>query len=190
MWLLWQNNTDGGILFMAWIKYKENCAVNSDRISDISIVSTKVYPKGNLEWAINFRDCEGYQFTIESFDSKEDCEQVFNYIVEAIGTKSYIDLAKGLPNLNEHTLMTEEYLLDKGFIKDFDETTSLTRFDSPNKKISVWFHPHRIQPPYNCYVHIVDYINNFREIRGSLEIAYVDEFESFLKLCKVDYEEK
>ena len=94
---------------------------------------------------------------------------------------------KGIP---KQQLMTEEYLLDKGFIKDFDETTSLTRFDSPNKKISVWFHPHRIQPPYNCYVHIVDYINNFREIRGSLEIAYVDEFESFLKLCKVDYEEK
>ena len=94
---------------------------------------------------------------------------------------------KGIP---KQQLMTEEYLLDKGFIKDFDETTSLTRFDSPNKKISVWFHPPRIQPPYNCYVHIVDYINNFREIRGSLEIAYVDEFESFLKLCKVDYEEK
>lgn len=90
---------------------------------------------------------------------------------------------KGIP---KQQLMTEEYLLDKGFIKDFDETTSLTRFDSPNKKISVWFHPHRIQPPYNCYVHIVDYINNFREIRGSLEIAYVDEFESFLKLCGVE----
>lgn len=86
--------------------------------------------------------------------------------------------------------MTEEYLLDKGFIKDFDETTSLTRFDSPNKKISVWFHPPRIQSPYNCYVHIVDYVNNFREIRGSLEIAYVDEFEAFLKLCGVDYGEK
>lgn len=90
---------------------------------------------------------------------------------------------KGIP---KQQLMTEEYLLDKGFIKDFDETTSLTRFDSPNKKISVWFHPPRIQPPYNCYVHIVDYINNFREIRGSLEIAYVDEFESFLKLCGVE----
>ena len=188
MWLLWQNNTDGGILFMAWIKYKENCAVNSDRISDISIVSTKVYPKGNLEWAINFRDCEGYQFTIESFDSKEDCEQVFNYIVEAIGTKSYIDLTKGLPNLNEHTLMTEEYLLNKGFLKEVDNELALEGFVSPNNRIIVGSHHPLKTFPYDWYVIVKK--RDMNDDIGTLDFAYVDQFETFLKLCGVDYGEK
>lgn len=171
---------------MAWIKYKENCAINSDRILDIYIETTKVYPKGDLEcyleWAINFRDCEGYQFTIKTFDSKEDCEQVFNYIVEAIGTKSYIDLTKVLPNMNEHFLMTEEYLLDKGFTKDFVDLLNLEYFVSPNKQISVWRNYPDTPSPYgwSALVHRDD------NTRGSLDIAYVDEFETFLKLCGVE----
>ena len=32
---------------MAWIKYKENCVINSDRILDIGIAVRTVYPKGN-----------------------------------------------------------------------------------------------------------------------------------------------
>jgi len=188
LWLLWQNNTDGGILFMAWIKYKENCVVNSDRILDIRIISTKVYPKGNLEWAINFHDCGGYQSTIGSFDSKEDCEQVFNYIVEAIGTKSYIDLTKGLPNLNEHILMTEKYLLDKGFTSCQYTKMGYTEYVSPNKQIIVR-HGTGVTNRRSCnwYVHVDN--NSFDSI-GTLDFEYVDEFETFLKLCGVDYGEK
>ena len=185
---MWQNNTDGGILFMAWIKYKENCVVNSDRILDIRIISTKVYPKGNLEWAINFHDCGGYQSTIGSFDSKEDCEQVFNYIVEAIGTKSYIDLTKGLPNLNEHILMTEKYLLDKGFTSCQYTKMGYTEYVSPNKQIIV-HHGARVSNKPSCSWH-VHVSNVYTDPIGTLDFEYLEEFETFLKLCGVDYGEK
>lgn len=171
---------------MAWIKYKENCVINSDRILDIRIVSTKVYPKGDLEWAINFRDCEGCQFTIESFVSKEECEQMFNYIIEAIGTKSYIDMTKVLQNSKERVLMTEEYLLNKGFTKDFNDLLNEESFVSLNNQVTVWRNYDNVPSPYDWYV----IINKDDNTRGSLDIAYVDEFESFLKLCGVDYGEK
>lgn len=171
---------------MAWIKYKENCAINSDRILDIHIGSTKVYPKGDLEWAINFRACEGYQFTIKTFDSKEECEQVFNYIVEAIGTKSYIDLTKVLPNMNEHILMTEEYLLDKGYLKF--QHMDIIEYASPNSRIII-YHGFGAtnRPSCNWHVHVDN--NSFDSI-GAMDFEYVDEFETFLKLCGVDYGEK
>lgn len=179
---------------MAWIKYKENCVVNSDRILDIRIISTKVYPKGNLEWAINFHDCEGYQFTIGTFDSKEDCEQVFNYIVEAIGTKSYIDLANGLPNLNEHVhlnehiLMTEEYLLDKGFTSYKFASMGYTEYVSPNSQIIV-HHGAKVANKLSCSWH-VHVSNVYTDPIGTLDFEYLEEFETFLKLCGVDYGEK
>lgn len=173
---------------MAWIKYKENCVVNSDRILDIRIISTKVYPKGNLEWAINFHDCGGYQSTIGSFDSKEDCEQVFNYIVEAIGTKSYIDLTKGLPNLNEHILMTEKYLLDKGFTSCQYTKMGYTEYVSPNKQIIV-HHGARVSNKPSCSWH-VHVSNVYTDPIGTLDFEYLEEFETFLKLCGVDYGEK
>lgn len=173
---------------MAWIKYKENCVVNSDRILDIRIISTKVYPKGNLEWAINFHDCGGYQSTIGTFDSKEDCEQVFNYIVEAIGTKSYIDLTKGLPNLNEHILMTEKYLLDKGFTSCQYTKMGYTEYVSPNKQIIV-HHGARVSNKPSCSWH-VHVSNVYTDPIGTLDFEYLEEFETFLKLCGVDYGEK
>lgn len=179
---------------MAWIKYKENCVINSDRILDIRIVSTKIYPKGDLEWAINFRDCEGCQFTIESFASKEECEQRFNYIVETIGTKSYIDLTEALPNmndrvhLNEHIPMTEKYLLDKGFTSCQYTKMGYTEHVSPNKQIIVQ-HGARVsnRPSCSWYVHVS---NVYTDTIGTLDFEYIDEFETFLKLCGVDYGEK
>lgn len=173
---------------MAWIKYKENCAIKSDRILDIHIGSTKVYPKGDLEWAINFRDCEGYQFTIKTFDSKEECEQVFNYIVEAISTKSYIDLTKVLPNMNEHILMTEEYLLDKGFTSCQYTKMGYTEYVSPNNQIIVQ-HGARVSNRPSCSWH-VHVSNVYTDTIGTLDFEYLDEFETFLKLCGVDYGEK
>lgn len=179
---------------MAWIKYKENCAINSHMILDICIGSTKVYPKGDLEWAIIFRDCKGYRFTIKTFDSKEDCEQVFNYIVEAIGTKSYIDLTEALPNmnehvhLNEHILMTEEYLLDKGFTSYKFASMGYTEYVSPNNQIIV-HHGARVSNKPSCSWH-VHVSNVYIDPIGTLDFEYLDEFETFLKLCGVDYGEK
>ena len=66
---------------MAWIKYKENCVINSDRILDIGIAVRTVYPKGNPEWLIRFHDGDKNQFLIEPFDSREECENNFKYLI-------------------------------------------------------------------------------------------------------------
>lgn len=86
---------------------------------------------------------------------------------------------KGTP---ERQLMTEEYLLDKGFTKDFADLLNLEYFVSPNKQISVWRNYPDTPSPYgwSALVHRDD------NTRGSLDIAYVDEFETFLKLCRVE----
>ena len=60
-------------------------------------------------------------------------------------------------------------------------------FVSPNKQISVLNYYTNRPSPYDWYVHVD---NQSMDTIGSLDLAYVDEFESFLKLCGVDYGEK
>lgn len=80
-------------------------------------------------------------------------------------------------------LMTEEYLLDKGFAKVFDDLLNLENFVSPNKQITVWHNYTIRQRPYDWCVHVG---NQDLDTIGSLDIAYVDEFETFIKLCGVE----
>lgn len=82
----------------------------------------------------------------------------------------------------ERQLMTEEYLLDKEFTKDFDDLLNEEYFVSPNKQISVWHSYDNVPSPYDWYA----IINKDDNTRGSMDIAYVDEFETFLKLCRVE----
>lgn len=173
---------------MAWIKYKENCVINSDRILDIGIAVRTVYPKGNSEWSIRFHDGDKNQFLIEPFNSREECEKNFKYLIESLSNgMPYIDMTKVLQNLKGRVPMTEEYLVNKGFVKNFDELLSLEDFVSPNKQITVRNYYTNRPSPYDWYVHVD---NQSMDTIGSLDLAYVDEFESFLKLCGVDYGEK
>lgn len=86
---------------------------------------------------------------------------------------------KGTP---ERQLMTEEYLLDKGFTKDFNDLLNEENFVGPNNQVTVWRNYDNVPSPYDWYV----IINKDDNTRGSLDIAYVDEFETFLKLCRVE----
>lgn len=86
---------------------------------------------------------------------------------------------KGTP---KRQLMTEEYLLDKGFTKDFNDLLNEEYFVGPNNQVTVWRNYNNVPSPYDWYV----IINNDDKTRGSLDIAYVDEFETFLKLCRVE----
>lgn len=86
---------------------------------------------------------------------------------------------KGTP---ERQLMTEKYLLDKGFIKDFNDLLNEEYFVGPNNQVTVWRNYDDVPSPYDWYV----IINKDDNTRGSLDIAYVDEFETFLKLCRVE----
>lgn len=86
----------------------------------------------------------------------------------------------------ERQLMTEKYLLDKGFIKDFNDLLNEEYFVGPNNQVTVWRNYDNVPSPYDWYV----IINKDDKTRGSLDIAHVDEFETFLKLCGVDYGEK
>lgn len=85
----------------------------------------------------------------------------------------------------ERQLMTEEYLLNKGFTKIFNDLLNIEDFVSPNKQIAAWRNYTIRQHPYDWYVHVG---NQDLDTIGSLDFAYVDEFESFLKLCGADYE--
>lgn len=85
----------------------------------------------------------------------------------------------------ERQLMTEEYLLNKGFTKIFNDLLNIEDFVSPNKQIAVWRNYTIRQHPYDWYVHVG---NQDLDTIGSLDFAYVDEFETFLKLCGADYE--
>ena len=82
----------------------------------------------------------------------------------------------------ERQLMTEKYLLDKGFIKDFNDLLNEEYFVGPNNQVTVWRNYDDVPSPYDWYV----IINKDDNTRGSLDIAYVDEFETFLKLCRVE----
>lgn len=101
------------------------------------------------------------------------------------GTDDYgevVILHKAIP-----TPMTEEYLLDKGFTKVFDDILNIENFVSSNKQIIVWNNYTIRQHPYDWYVHMG---NQDMDTIGSLNFAYVDEFETFLKLCGVENYDK
>ena len=139
----WRNN------IMAWIKYKENCVINSDRILDIGIAVRTVYPKGNPEWSIRFHDGDKNRFLIEPFDSREECENNFKYLIESLSNgMSYIDFA----NVPQNRIpMNEKYLLGKGFLKEVDEDLALEGFVSPNERIIVGSH----RPLQNISIRLV-----------------------------------
>lgn len=83
----------------------------------------------------------------------------------------------------ERQLMTEEYLLNKGFIKVFNVLLNIDDFVSPNKQITVWNNYTVRQHPYDWYVHVSN--QNMDNI-GLLDFAYVDQFETFLKFCGIE----
>lgn len=83
----------------------------------------------------------------------------------------------------ERQLMTEEYLLNKGFTKDFDDLLNCEYFVGPNEQITMWRNDYTNVPsPYGWFA-LIDKGDN---TRGSMDIAYVDEFERFIKLCRVE----
>lgn len=176
----WRNN------IMAWIKYKENCVINSDRILDIGIAVRTVYPKGNPEWLIRFHDGDKNQFLIGPFDSREECENNFKYLIGSLSNgMSYIDFA----NVPQNRIpMNEKYLLGKGFLKEVDEDLALEGFVTPNERIIVGSHRPYKTFPYDWFVIVKN--QSMNDNIGSLDFAYVDQFETFLKLCGVDYEGK
>jgi len=59
-------------------------------------------------------------------------------------------------------------------------------FVGPNNQVTVWRNYDNVPSPYDWYA----IINKDDNTRGSMDIAYIDEFETFLKLCRVDYGEK
>lgn len=79
-------------------------------------------------------------------------------------------------------LLTKEYLLKKGFLREFDELLNLENFVSPNKQITVWRNRDNAPSLYGWYA----IINKDGHTRGTLDLAYVDQFETFLKLCGVE----
>ena len=78
--------------------------------------------------------------------------------------------------------MTEEYLLNKGYSKYL--YTSTIEYISSNSQIMVR-HGHGVtnSPSCNWHVHVDNH--SFDSI-GSLDFEYIEEFESFLKLCGVE----
>lgn len=63
-----------------------------------------------------------------------------------------------------------------------------TEYVSPNNQIIVQ-HGARVsnRPSCSWYVHVS---NVYTDTIGTLDFEYIDEFETFLKLCGVDYGEK
>ena len=98
------------------------------------------------------------------------------------GTADYGEVEILHQATSERQLMTEEYLLGKGFTKDFNDLLNEEYFAGPNNQVTVWRNYDNVPSPYVWYA----IINKDDNTRGSLDIAYVDEFETFLKLCRVE----
>lgn len=78
--------------------------------------------------------------------------------------------------------MTEEYLLDKGYSKYLYMDT--IEYISSNSQIIVRHGPGVTnRPSCSWHVHVDNY--SFDSI-GSLDFEYIEEFESFLKLCGIE----
>lgn len=148
-----------------------NCIWSCSRCSE----SDGWFVNGDCGFAYNNGLCESYMVVPTILYKKQRLRKVSSWMIDV-----------SVPAIVHKKPMTGEYLLGKGFTKQFDETTALTCFYSPNKKISVWLQTPKSSSSY-CYVYVVDSNNSFR---GSLEFTYVNEFEEFLKLCGVAYGEK
>ena len=176
---------------MAWVEFRKGKLINSDKFSYVAVIEETCTDDDddNGEYYIRFV-CDGKKYSTESYSSKEDCEIAFRYLQHALKIgESNIDITSVSQLVNmtsiseERVPMTEEYLLNKGFTKDFDELLEVEEFFSPNKQIMVRHHDTNRLPPYNWYVHVD---NQSMDTIGSLDFAYVDEFETFIKLCGVE----
>lgn len=168
---------------MAWIKHNENKILNLCKITNIRV--GQLYgSNGKLEWFIIFQDDES-QCTSHPYISKEECEKALSYLIDALNRGlPYIDMT----NISQDRIhMTKEYLLDNGFVESKDTTRIfVAELVSSNKQIIVR-QGCTNKLLCNWYVHVD---NQSMDTIGSLDFEYVDEFESFLKLCGVDYGEK
>lgn len=181
---------------MAWVEFRKGKLIDSDKFSYIGVIEetgTVDDTEDDGEYCIRFV-CDGRNYSTESYGSREKCEIAFRYLRYALKLGvSNIDMTS-VPQLVDETSvpqdripMTEEYLLNKGFTKDIDELLEVEEFFSPNNQIMVRHHDTNRLSPYNWYVHVD---NQSMDTIGSLDFAYVDQFEAFLKLCGVDYGEK
>lgn len=136
-----------------------------------------------------FVDADGREMRFVMFDELEarllegdkgTKQRLWRYNLD--GTDAFGEVAiwrKGTP---ERQLMTEEYLLGKGFTKDFNDLVNEEYFAGPNNQVTVWRNYDNVPSPYVWYA----IINKDDNTRGSMDIAYIDEFETFLKLCRVE----
>lgn len=93
--------------------------------------------------------------------------------------------------LHKATPMNEEYLLSKGFLKDsdvdsdddFDYSFDSETFISSNRQIMVQRYQVAKAFPYGWFMLVK---NRDMEDIGSLDFIYIEQFESFLKLCGVE----
>lgn len=181
---------------MAWVEFRKGKLIDSDKFSYIGVIEETVTvddTEDDGEYCIRFV-CDGRNYSTESYGSREKCEIAFRYLRYALklGVPN-IDMTS-VPQLVDETSvpqdripMTEEYLLSKGFQKEIDEELGLEGFVTPDERIIVGSqHPYKILP-YDWNVIVKNWDMN--DI-GSLDFAYVDQFEAFLKLCGVDYGEK
>lgn len=99
------------------------------------------------------------------------------------GTDAFGEIKIWHKETPERQLMTEEYLLNKGFTKVFNVLLNIDNFVSPNKQITVWNNYIVRQHPYDWYVHVSN--QNMDNI-GLLDFVYVDQFETFLKFCGIE----
>lgn len=162
---------------MAWIKYNENKILNLCKITNIRV--GQLYgSNGKLEWFIIFQDDES-QCTSHPYISKEECEKALSYLIDALNRGlPYIDMT----NISQDRIhMTKEYLLDKGFVTC---QNTIARYVTSNKQYIIVRHGASDRPSCNWYVHVD---NEDLNTIGSLDFEYIDEFESFLKLCGVEY---
>lgn len=170
---------------MAWVKINENRILNLRRITDIRV--DQLYSSnGKLEWFIIFLDNNENQCTSHPYISKKECEKDFNYLIETLTRNiPYIDIINILQDPTDRVHMTKEYLIDKGFSAYKDTVRNFTaNYVSSGKLISVQYGASN-RPSCNWHVHIDN--NSFAsDSIGSLDFEYVDEFESFLKLCEIE----
>lgn len=105
------------------------------------------------------------------------------------GTTDYGEIA--ISHKATPTPMNEEYLLSKGFLKgsdddsddDFDYSFDSETFISSNRQIMVQRYQVAKAFPYGWFMLVK---NRDMEDIGSLDFIYVEQFESFLKLCGIE----
>lgn len=170
---------------MAWVKCKENRILNLNRITDIGV--GQLYSSNDkLEWFIIFRDGDENQCPSHPYISKEECEKDFNYLIDALNRGlPYIDITNISQCFTNRNHIDTSYLFNKGFIEDQNTAIAfVAKYVSSNKQHIIVKCGVSNRSLCNWNVSVYD---QYMNIIGSLDFKYVDEFESFLKLCNVDY---